>query len=113
MVKYVTIRCNILHAVWNREQKTSTSTYSYTVLVLCIEYYDYKVSVRDAGHAQFAFAKNEGVRRDHASACSAHQLRSQLKLSPVVCKKLTTAVSNFWWGSSLDNHKIHWLRWEK
>jgi len=22
-------------------------------------------------------------------------------------------VSNYWWGSSLDNHKIHWLRWEK
>jgi hypothetical protein len=27
-----------------------------------------------------------------------------------VCRKLTSAVS---WGSSLDNHKIHWLRWEK
>lgn len=38
---------------------------------------------------------------------------SVFKLSPVVCRKLTTAVSNYWWGSSLDNHKIHWLRWEK
>ena len=28
-------------------------------------------------------------------------------------KKLTSAVSNYWWGSSLDNHKLHWLRWEK
>lgn len=35
------------------------------------------------------------------------------KLSQVVCRKLTTTVSNYWWGSSLDNHKIHWLRWEK
>jgi len=35
------------------------------------------------------------------------------KLPPVVCRKLTTAVLNYWWGSSLDNHKIHWLRWEK
>jgi len=31
------------------------------------------------------------------------------KLPLVVCRKLTTAVSNYWWGSSLDNHKIHWL----
>lgn len=38
---------------------------------------------------------------------------SCFKLSPVVCRKLTSAVSNYWWGSSLDNHKIHWLRWEK
>ena len=35
------------------------------------------------------------------------------KLPPVVCRKLTTAVLNYWWGSSLDNHKIHWIRWEK
>lgn len=38
---------------------------------------------------------------------------SCFKLSPIVCRKLTTAVSNYWWGSSLDNHKLHWLRWEK
>ena len=38
---------------------------------------------------------------------------SCFKLSPMVCKKLTSAVSNYWWGSSLDNHKLHWLRWEK
>jgi hypothetical protein len=35
------------------------------------------------------------------------------KLPPMVCQKLTSAVSNYWWGCSLDNHKIHWLRWEK
>jgi ribonuclease HI len=38
---------------------------------------------------------------------------SCFKLSPTVCGKLTSMVSNYWWGSSLDNHKIHWLRWEK
>ena len=32
---------------------------------------------------------------------------SCFRLSPAVCKKLTSAVSNYWWGSSLDNHKIH------
>ena len=35
------------------------------------------------------------------------------KLPATVCKKLTSAVSNYWWGSSLDNHKIHWVSWEK
>jgi hypothetical protein len=38
---------------------------------------------------------------------------SVFKLSPVVCQKLTSSVSNYWWGSSLDNHKLHWLKWEK
>jgi hypothetical protein len=38
---------------------------------------------------------------------------SCFKLSPVVCKKLTSMVNNYWWGSSVDNQKLHWLRWEK
>lgn len=38
---------------------------------------------------------------------------SCFKLSLAVCRKLTSAVSNYWRGSSLDNHKIHWQRWEK
>jgi hypothetical protein len=38
---------------------------------------------------------------------------SCFKLSSMVCHKLTSVVSNYWWGSSLDNHKIHWLWWEK
>ena len=38
---------------------------------------------------------------------------SCFKLSPGICKKITSMVSNYWWGSSVDNHKIHWLRWEK
>jgi hypothetical protein len=30
-----------------------------------------------------------------------------------VCKKMKTCISNYWWGSSVDNHKIHWQRWSK
>jgi hypothetical protein len=37
---------------------------------------------------------------------------SCFKLSSVVCQKMTSAVSNYWWGSSVDNHKLHWQRWE-
>jgi hypothetical protein len=28
------------------------------------------------------------------------------------CKKMRQAIANYWWGSSADNHHIHWLRWE-
>jgi hypothetical protein len=24
---------------------------------------------------------------------------------------MRTFISNYWWGTSVDNHKIHWLRW--
>ncbi|GJN13364.1 hypothetical protein PR202_gb00058 [Eleusine coracana subsp. coracana] len=38
---------------------------------------------------------------------------SCFKLSPKICKKMTSSISNIWWGSSVDNHKIHWLKWSK
>jgi hypothetical protein len=36
---------------------------------------------------------------------------SCFKLPPALCQKLTSYISNYWWGSSLDNYKIHWMRW--
>jgi hypothetical protein len=38
---------------------------------------------------------------------------SCFKLPAPVCKKMKTYISNYWWGSSVDNHKIHWQRWTK
>jgi hypothetical protein len=38
---------------------------------------------------------------------------SCFKLPVLICKKMTTYISNFWWGSSIDNHKILWLKWNK
>lgn len=38
---------------------------------------------------------------------------SCFKLPAPICKKMTTYISNYWWGSSIDNHKIHWLKWNK
>jgi hypothetical protein len=35
---------------------------------------------------------------------------SYFKLPPKICTKMTSYISNFWWGSSVDNHKIHWLK---
>jgi hypothetical protein len=38
---------------------------------------------------------------------------SCFELPPKICKRMTTYISNFWWGSSVDNHKIHWLKWDR
>lgn len=35
-------------------------------------------------------------------------------LLPVnTCKKIRSAVANYWWGSSADNHHMHWMSWER
>jgi hypothetical protein len=41
-------------------------------------------------------------------------LMSCFKLSANVCKKIMrTYISNYWWGSSVDRHKLHWQKWSK
>lgn len=57
-------------------------------------------------------AAREVLLKDNALSVPTYPM-SCFKLSPMVCKNVTSAISNYWWGSSLDNHKIHWLRWEK
>jgi len=34
-------------------------------------------------------------------------------LSKTTCKKMRTTIVNYWWGSSVDNRHIHWLRWDR
>lgn len=38
---------------------------------------------------------------------------SCFKLPAKVCQKMRTYISNYWWGSSVDNHRIHWQNWSK
>ena len=38
---------------------------------------------------------------------------SCFKLPTPVCKKMKTYISSYWWGSSIDSHKIHWQKWSK
>lgn len=38
---------------------------------------------------------------------------SCFKLPAQVLKKIKSYISNFWWGSSVDSHKIHWQRWTR
>lgn len=30
-----------------------------------------------------------------------------------ICKKMRMAISNYWWGSSADNRRIHWMSWDR
>lgn len=38
---------------------------------------------------------------------------SCFRLPKLVCKKLTSAISNFLWNAQEDNKKMHWVAWEK
>jgi hypothetical protein len=38
---------------------------------------------------------------------------SYFRIPTPSCKKVKNIISNYWWGSSADNHKIHWQRWSK
>jgi hypothetical protein len=29
------------------------------------------------------------------------------------CKKLKSVMTNYWWGSSADNRRMHWMSWER
>ena len=35
------------------------------------------------------------------------------KLLKTLCKKMNSALANFWWGSAGDTRKIHWMCWSK
>jgi hypothetical protein len=33
-------------------------------------------------------------------------------LSPDTCRKITSAISNYWWSSNVDQRGLHWRRWQ-
>lgn len=57
-------------------------------------------------------AGREVLIKANAQAVPTYSMSCFRLLAPV-CWKTTTYISNYWWGSSMDNHKIHWLRWNK
>ncbi|GJN09541.1 hypothetical protein PR202_ga27556 [Eleusine coracana subsp. coracana] len=69
-------------------------------------------SVNGWGEKQMSFAAREVLIKSIAQAIPTYSM-SCFKLPAKLCKRLTTYISNFWWGSSIDNHKIHWLKWPK
>jgi hypothetical protein len=38
---------------------------------------------------------------------------SVFKIPKQICKGITTAMSNFWWGDRADRKRMHWLAWWK
>lgn len=61
---------------------------------------------------QLSCAGREVLIKANAQAVPTYPM-SCFKLPANICKKMKTYISNFWWGSSIDNHKIHWQRWSK
>jgi hypothetical protein len=64
------------------------------------------------GENNMSCAGREVLQKANAQAVPTY-LMSCFKLPPQVCKKMKTYTSNYWWGSVIDNHKIHWQRWSK
>lgn len=64
------------------------------------------------GENTLSCAGREVLLKVNAQAVPTYPM-SCFKLPPKVCKKITSYISNFWWGSSLDSHKIHWQNWSK
>ncbi|GJN11871.1 hypothetical protein PR202_ga30105 [Eleusine coracana subsp. coracana] len=34
-------------------------------------------------------------------------------LSKTTCKKMRSAMANYWWGGAADSQRMHWLRWDQ
>ena len=35
------------------------------------------------------------------------------KLPNAICDKINSLLSNYWWGQTKDEKKIHWINWKK
>ena len=35
------------------------------------------------------------------------------KIPKNICKEITSAISQFWWGNGNDQKRIHWQQWFK
>jgi hypothetical protein len=57
-------------------------------------------------------AGREVLIKANAQAVPTYPMRC-FRIPTPMCKKIKTCVSNYWWGSSIDNHKMHWQRWSK
>ena len=64
------------------------------------------------GEKSSSCAGREVILKSNAQVVPTYPM-SCFKLPANMCKKMRTYISNYWWGSSIDSHKIHWQRWSK
>lgn len=64
------------------------------------------------GENLLSCAGRDVLRKANAQAVPTYPM-SCFRLTAPICKKTKTYISNFWWGSSVDSHKLHWQRWTK
>lgn len=65
--------------------------------------------IHGCGGKLLSCAGREVLLKANAQAVPTYPM-SCFKLSGSACKKLKNYMSNHWWGSSIDSHKIHWKR---
>jgi len=59
------------------------------------------------GEKSSSCAGREVILKSNAQVVPTYPM-SCFKLPANMCKKMRTYISNYWWGSSIDSHKIHW-----
>ncbi|GJN25118.1 hypothetical protein PR202_gb12906 [Eleusine coracana subsp. coracana] len=64
------------------------------------------------GENTLSCAGREVLIKSNAQAVPTYPM-SCFKVPAKVCDNMKTIISNYWWGSSLDSHKIHWQKWSK
>jgi hypothetical protein len=59
------------------------------------------------GGQSLSCAGREVLIKANAQAVPTYPM-SCFKIPALTCKKIKNYISNYWWGSSIDNHKLHW-----
>ena len=62
------------------------------------------------GEKQLSCAARETLIKSVAQAIPTYSM-SCFVLAPSTCQKITSATSNYWWSSSVDQRGMHWRNW--
>jgi hypothetical protein len=62
------------------------------------------------GEKLLSYATRETLIKSVAPAIPTYSMSCFL-LASDTCKKITSTVVNYWWGSSVDSHGMHWKKW--